>query len=299
MIFRNYAGIYFQYPLDGYYYSFIRDVFEARLISYDETVAEWNKGNYSYFNQCLKNLRTQAASNIGFCMESFIEYYLSVDELVRLEMLKKCYHNSIREEYNQQCFPLGLGLNSTFNFRKQSFDTKNPHNDIVFLKKNKKDGRILTNNKSNSDNVGFQIKAIITNVIDTIITPIIKGKYSQVLTLLETQDGDGNIIHTKEKCLLHVNLHKNKFNKFERRKLENFIISPSDIGIPQQLINNYYDYMKHAFNNEYDFSAYIYNGLCLYYNWICFMGQCMNKQKQIDKLPIVERFNETLIEISA
>lgn len=299
MIFGKYASVYFKYPLDGYHYSFIRDVFEARLISYEETISEYHKGNYSYFNQCLKDLRTQVESNIGFCMESFIEYYLSVDELARLEMLKKCYKNGIKEEYNQQCFPLGFGLNSAFNFRKQSFDTKNPHNDIVFLKKNQRDGRILTNNKSNSDNVGFQVKAITTNVIDTIITPIIKGKYSQVLTLLETQDSYGNIIHTKEKCLLYVNSHKNKFNKFERRKLENFIISPGDIGIPQQTINNYYDYMKCAFNNEYNFSTYIYNGLSLYYKWLCFMGQCMNKQKQIDQLPIVERFNETLIEIVA
>lgn len=298
MILYNYSNVPVTIPTEVDHYNFIMDVFEAGIISYEKTVYEFNVNrNFNYFNQCLRDLKMQKQSYIGLCMESFVARYLTVNESVRLEMLRKCCYRNITEKYNEHIFPLGFGLNSTSIFRNQSFNKQSPQNDIVFVKKNGKDGSILTDNKSKFDNVGFQVKAIKTNIVDTIITPINQRKYSQVLTLLEVEE-NGIITHTKEICLAYIHSNKDKYNKYERKNLENSIISPSDIGIPQQVINNYYDYMWHAFDNEFNYSPYIYNGLWQYYNWLCTIGEIMNKSKIINQLPIDENFNENIIELA-
>lgn len=122
--------------------------------------------------------------------------------------------------------------------------------------------------------------------------PIHKNKYCQVLTLLEVKDNYGNIIHTKDKCLLYINDSKRKYNKHDRQRLSNLIISPSEIGIPQQVINNYYKYMNDALNNKYNFSNYVKNGLILYNEWLCSVAESMNKQKLINSLPSINDESE-------
>lgn len=55
--------------------------------------------------------------------------------------------------------------------------------------------------------------------------------------------------------------------------------------------------MWHAFDNEFDYSSYIYNGLSLYYKWLCTIGVIMHKSRIINQLPIAENINENIIEL--
>ncbi|MDR3594918.1 hypothetical protein [Clostridium sp.] len=315
MVFNLYASP-FNYPynrLEQFHYSFIRDLIESGYLEYNLLCEEvYNRRNLNYINDIIKNkllttnenyLSTYISSRIGYCFESFVSFYLSIDDSVRLEMLKKCFRNPNKTSaYNEKITCVNLGSYSTELYKPEIYDTHNPHFDTIFAKINKQGINQITNCKSDFKTVGFQIKAIKSSLVTKIINPIYQKKYPIVLTLLECENEYGDIIHTKAQCITKINSSEKKFNKKERQYVMDSIVSPEEIGIPQNIINEYYNYMYKAFKNEYDFSLYILKGIWLYNDYLIKLGNdIFNKVSLIQQmqLPIITPNNEVEILVEA
>lgn len=189
----------------------------------------------------------------GFMMEAFIVSKANKDINV-LKALFKIASNRKKlpnDEYVKKFEPIGTGFLSTkINFPK--FYIPQDPKDIIFIKSNKKTKQVEPATVVNGKNIAsVQIKTIKSGLKKDIINPLIVEKYMNVITCLEFEEG----YHSKDACfdiikalkddrILQCYRKKYKITKDVRNRIKNSIFSPDDIGIPQQEVNEYLEFIE-------------------------------------------------------
>jgi hypothetical protein len=248
---------------------FVRDILEAEIIDISD--------KETYMN-VLKHIKVELPNLIGFCMESFFVGKCNEDEDVLHKSIKIATNNPRAQlNYAKNYVAIGTGLLSTRMSFHKYYDRHDKMFDVKFLKYNLKNQKIqpaMMGDKSSY--AGLQLKAITSGEKYNIIHPLLKGDYANVITFLWNKKSG---LHTKDECYKIIkemkeykkyNLDDKKYpmNKQIRRQLMNSIFSPEDVGICQDEVDEYVEYIVYCYlNGKYemfcDFGYHLENGLIL------------------------------------
>jgi hypothetical protein len=146
--------------------------------------------------------------------------------------------------------PIGTGLKDTKLQHKRWFDSSDPHLDIMFFKKVPPSQRGMNpllpllqplTIEGTTIPAGIQVKAITCNEEEQIVTPLIDGTYSHVLTLLQHANG----VHSYNECmrLLGIAWHSGRINHEKYLRLQGAVFGPQQLCMDQYYINGYYEYI--------------------------------------------------------
>lgn len=161
------------------------------------------------------------------------------------------------DKYIKQYEAIGTGSVDTSK-RHSFYFEPGANTDVMFVRAvPKKRSRIvefepLTINGSTAT-ASLQVKAITTNVRDEIIMPLLNEKYRHVLTyLVNPRTG----VHTYYECMDEIKrmYTDRRLTWDEYQRLLTSIIQPSDMGMDQNFINEYYQYLyrNHPMNIQHD-----------------------------------------------
>lgn len=147
--------------------------------------------------------------------------------------------------------PVGTGLMDTKLEHKRWFDSRNPNLDIMFFKKVPNAERRMNpllpplqplTIEGTTIPAGIQVKAITCNEEEQIVTPLIDGTYSHVLTLLQHANG----VHSYDECmrLLGIARQSGRINHEKYLRLQGAVFCPQQLCMDQYNINGYYEYIS-------------------------------------------------------
>lgn len=121
--------------------------------------------------------------------------------------------------------------------------------DIIFIRNNPISGQPEPATENPTSNIaGIQVKAIRSNFKSEIIDPILSGKYSHVITLLNDQYGTPS----RTTCLRELNILSNNgsIHPSMREFVMERIKGPEFLGISQRDVEDYYDYIRDFFSGS-------------------------------------------------
>lgn len=207
----------------------------------------------------LKEVKLDFPHFLGFCLESFFVCKCNENQDIFKEVFRIATKNPRASINNYNKYTaIGTGFYTTKNSFKRYYSGSDK-NDVIFLSYNSKKGTL--NPKLMSDNSGYagiQIKSITSNEKEKIIKPLITGDYQNVITLLKNKDTG---FQSKKQCLdiikefkvdskLEINGRIYNINKEERNYLKQFIFSPEDVGISQQEIDDFCEYVHFTYEQS-------------------------------------------------
>jgi hypothetical protein len=146
--------------------------------------------------------------------------------------------------------PVGTGLKDTKLEHKRWFDSSDPHLDIMFFKKVPPAERRMNpllpllqplTIEGTTIPAGIQVKAITCNEEEQIVTPLIDGIYSHVLTLLQHANG----MHSYDECmrLLGIARQSGRISRENYLQLRGAVYCPQQLSMDQYNINGFYEYI--------------------------------------------------------
>lgn len=164
--------------------------------------------------------------------------------------------------------PVGTGLKDTKLKHKRWFDSSDPHLDIMFFKKvPPRELRInpllpLLQPLTIEGTVipaGIQVKAITGHEEEQIVTPLIDGTYSHVLTLLQHANG----MHSYHECmrLLGIARQSGRINYEMYLRLQAAVFCPQQLSMDQHNINGFYEYIVQWYQGQVPTAAGIEEGM--------------------------------------
>jgi hypothetical protein len=171
-------------------------------------------------------------------------------------------------QLRHQYVPLGTGLKDTKLEHKRWFDSSDPHLDIMFFKKVPPIER-RTNPalpplqpltiEGTTIPAGIQVKAITCNEEEQIVTPLIDGTYSHVLTLLQHANG----VHSYHECmrLLGIARQSGRISNEKYQRLTGAVYCPQQLYMDQFNINSYYEYIAQWYQGQVPPDAGINEGI--------------------------------------
>lgn len=121
--------------------------------------------------------------------------------------------------------------------------------DIIFIRNNPVSGQPEPATENPTSNIaGIQVKAIRSNFKSEIIDPILSGKYSHVITLLNDQYGTPS----RTTCLRELNILVNNgsIHPSRREFVTERIQGPEFLGISQRDVEDYYDYIRDYYSGS-------------------------------------------------
>ncbi|HHK8132004.1 TPA: hypothetical protein ACQVHH_005323, partial [Serratia marcescens] len=121
--------------------------------------------------------------------------------------------------------------------------------DIIFIRNNLISGQPEPATENPTTNIaGIQVKAIRSNFKSEIIDPIVSGKYSHVITLLNDQYGTPS----RTTCLRELDILANNgsIHPSMREFVSERIKGPEFLGISQRDVEDYYDYIRDFFSGS-------------------------------------------------
>lgn len=208
-------------------------------------------GHFTLDNKRLRVVIQQEMSVVaGFIFEAFIVKKLKKDTNFFFKLFKwTTNRKKLKKSILKQYFPIGLGHKSTSEKYPSFYEPNMRKFDIIFLRYNQDIEEYEEATVVNTTiRAGVQVKAIRGNEKKEIITPILENKYDSVITLLKHSDN----IHSYDYCMETIKkMYENKEINFEQRvKLENSITAPRNMGLDQDMIDEYYDFITHWYNEE-------------------------------------------------
>jgi len=222
-------------------------------------------GHFFFDNNKVLRFQTKQPmhSISGFIFEAFIVYQFNENiRTIGKRAFTWCTNRTqCKDDYIDQFKVIGTGFISTKNIYPQFYSPQNNF-DIQFIRTNKKhDLEEQATIQGTTTPTGIQIKAITGNEMVEIITPIMSGKYSHVLTLLRHSDG----VHSYNKCMdIIYKLYKEKkIELSEKDRIESRIQHPETLGINQQNVDDYYQYIKYWFNGQAQPDQFVSDGIGL------------------------------------
>lgn len=164
--------------------------------------------------------------------------------------------------------PVGTGLRDTKLEHKRWFDSSDPHVDIMFFKKVPPAERRMNpllpqlqplTIEGTTIPAGIQVKAITCNEEEQIITPLIEGTYSHVLTLLQHPNG----AHSYNECmrLLGIARQNGRIDHEKYLRLQGAVFCPQQLCMDQYNINGYYEYICQWYQGQVPPDAGIQEGM--------------------------------------
>lgn len=164
--------------------------------------------------------------------------------------------------------PAGTGLKDTKREHKRWFDSSDPHLDIMFFKSVPPALRRMKpmlpplqplTIEGTSIPAGIQVKAITCNEEEQIVTPLIDGTYSHVLTLLEHANG----VHSYHECmrLLGIARQSGRINHEKHLHLQDAVYCPQQLCMDQYHINGFYEYIAQWHKGQVPWVAEIEEGM--------------------------------------
>lgn len=146
-----------------------------------------------------------------------------------------------KNEFFDQFKAIGTGFISTKNAYPYFYS---PHDkfDIQFIRENPFTGEHEPALRLGSTRTaGIQVKATRGNEMDEIISPLLSGKYTHVITMLRHQTG----MHSYYVCMdiLSTMARNHQIDYTRKLELEAAILSPEMLGIDQYEIDYYYEYI--------------------------------------------------------
>ncbi|MBS0961357.1 hypothetical protein [Acetobacter thailandicus] len=153
--------------------------------------------------------------------------------------------------------PVGTGLKNTKLEHKRWFDSSDPHFDIMFFKKVPPAERRMNpllpalqplTIEGTTIPAGIQVKAITCNEEEQIVTPLIDGTYSHVLTLLQHANG----VHSYNECLrlLGIARQSGRINHEKYLQLKGAVFCPQQLSMDQYNINYFYEYIAQWYRGQ-------------------------------------------------
>ena len=165
-------------------------------------------------------------------------------------------------------FPIGTGLERTRLAHRPWFDSRNPRFDIMFLKKVSAAKRKQQPHlppfeplaiEGTTIPAGIQVKAITGREEEEIVTPLIDGMYSHVLTLVTHANGK----HSYHECLrlLGKALPEKRIDHQTYMRLSASVYCPQQLYLNQHEIDGYYQYIAQWMEGRVHADAGIADGL--------------------------------------
>lgn len=160
-------------------------------------------------------------------------------------------------DFIDKYLPVGTGLKNTKLEHKRWFDSSDPHLDIMFFKKVPSRERRMNpllpllqplTIEGTTIPAGIQVKAITCNEEEQIVTPLIDGTYSHVLTLLQHANG----MHSYHECmrLLGIARQSGRINHENYLRLQNAVFCPQQLSMDQYNINGFYEYIAQWYQGQ-------------------------------------------------
>jgi hypothetical protein len=206
-----------------------------------------NSGNTSFTS------KQDKSSFIGFVFEAMTVRQIN-DNLSTIGKNVICWisHREGRStpgmRFINQWEAIGTGLAHTQQNYNRYYEP-NSNTDVLFVRAVKKKRQNIVDFEPlniNGTNVtaALQVKAITGNVRREIIIPLIEKKYSHVLTYLYNPY---TRVHTYDECMGELGrmFYDGIFGYEELQKYQRSIICPNMIGIDQQYVNEYYNFVWH------------------------------------------------------
>jgi hypothetical protein len=171
-------------------------------------------------------------------------------------------------DFVRKFFPIGTGLEQTRLTHRPWFDGRNPRFDIMFLKKVSPAKRRQQPHlpafeplsiEGTTIPAGIQVKAITGHEEEEIVTPLISGAYSHVLTLLTHANGK----HSYHECqrLLGKALQGKRIDNQTYMRLSASVYCPQQLYLDQNEIDGYYQYITQWMEGRVPADAGIADGL--------------------------------------
>lgn len=215
---------------------FIYDAMETGVLKIESN-------NYILNNQSVDVIK-------GFIFENaIVDIANQYDEIKKELFLRVTKHKRVSEKYLEQFKLVGTGFIST-KINYPQFYQRNYTFDALFIKENNAKN-ITSKMLVNGNDAGIQIKSIRSDTsIREMIDDMICGKYETTVTCLQINE----FKHSKERTLdiLRNMTDERKriiydktytINKEVREKVKENLLSPEDIGIPQEYINYYEEFI--------------------------------------------------------
>ncbi|MGG3805803.1 hypothetical protein [Metabacillus fastidiosus] len=215
------------------------------------------------------NLSRSMSSIAGLLFEAFIVRKTTENKEFRKELYMwiKEGKRKLSDKEIDKIKILGLGFPKTAKLMPPLYAPQHTNHDIGVVKLlepiekyiissvifhddslSSKNNQIRVVNKPNGLPIGAQIKAITTNEKSEIITPIMKGQYSHVLTLLRNSKTKK---HTVEQCrsILDKMVENKEIDLETRFRIEKSIRSPESLGLRQEEIDEYYETVQYWYED--------------------------------------------------
>lgn len=185
----------------------------------------------------------------GFVLESFLVRMMNENKQIGMNAFNWCSNRKrgVNNDFFDEYHAIGTGFLSTKN-QYLTFYEPQSNADIKFIRKNNYNIWELALRVDAKIPAGIQIKAITSNEKHEIIKPLINGKYTHVVTCLNSTNG----IHSFDICMdiIKSMYNNNEIDHNQRENLEKSIFSPSKIGIDQYDINNYSEYIDYWYQGQ-------------------------------------------------
>ena len=153
------------------------------------------------------------------------------------------------EQYYHKYQTIGVGFHSTDVSFTGYYNPNFRQFDVMFLTMNEHGSNPEPATVINTTiPAGIQIKAITSNELTTIIKPLLRGQYSNVLTYLRHTTGE----HSYEVCLREIIKLYNtgEITEDDRRRLEYSIGYPEKFGLDQRDIDDYYNFIREWYSRD-------------------------------------------------
>jgi hypothetical protein len=141
------------------------------------------------------------------------------------------------------------------------YNTGSPF-DVQFYSMNERHGlpEVATVVNTNVE-AGVQVKAIAGNEMEEIIKPILDGRYTHVLTMLNHDNGQ----HSFEVCMTILNnLNRNgKITSDQYALVTSRLTYPQALGIDQQMVNSYSFYLSQIYQNGANWTGDVFDAISL------------------------------------
>lgn len=189
----------------------------------------------------------------GLVLEAYVVRRMMESPLILQAAITWCSRRSHfmpNMGFVRKFFPIGTGLEHTRLAHRPWYDSRNPRFDIMFLKKVSAAKRRQQPHlpefeplaiEGTTIPAGIQVKAITGREEEEIVTPLIEGKYSHVLTLLTHADGK----HSYQECLrlLGKALQEKRIEYQRYMSLCASVYCPQHLYLNQNEIDAYYQYI--------------------------------------------------------
>jgi hypothetical protein len=221
--------------------------------------------------QCFYRTKLGLPQFAGLVLEAYVVRRMMENPFmlqVAITWCSRSSHITPGMGFVRKYLPVGTGLEHTRSAHLPWFDSRNPRFDIMFLKKVSAAKRRLQPDlpafepltiEGTTIPAGIQIKAITGREEEEIVTPLINGTYSHVLTLLTHANGK----HSYHECqrLLGKALQDKRIDRYTYMTLSASVCCPQQLSLNQNEIDGYYQYIAQWMDGRVHTNAVIADGL--------------------------------------